>query len=68
MIYWKIFYKIIKRFRLKGLSSFGNIKSKIKFDDKIFILRPLIDISKNDLNYISKNTFNFNVDDPSNYR
>ena len=29
-------------------------------------MRPLIDIPKNDLVYISKNTFNFHVDDPSN--
>ena len=51
---------------LKGLTSFGKIKSKIKFDDKIYVLRPLIDIPKKDLIYISQNTFNFNIDDPTN--
>ena len=67
MIYWKNFFiRLLRGSGLKGLSSFGNIKSKIKFDDKIFILRPLLDISKNDLKYISKNTFNFKIDDPSN--
>ena len=61
------FIRLLRGSGLKGLSSFGNIKSKIKFDDKISIVRPLLDISKNDLKYISKNTFNFNIDDPSNY-
>ena len=52
---------------MKGLSSFGNIKSKIKFSDEISIVRPLLDISKKDLNYISKSTFDFKIEDPSNY-
>ena len=43
------------------------LNQKLKLDDKISILRPLIDISKKDLIYISKNTFNFNIDDPSNF-
>ncbi len=61
------FIRLLRGSGLKGLISFSNIKSKIKFDDKIYILRPLIDITKKDLAYISKNTFNFNVIDPSNY-
>ncbi len=61
------FIRLLRGSGLKGLSSFGNIKSKIRFNDKIFIVRPLLDISKNDLSYISKNTFNFKIDDPSNY-
>ena len=60
------FIRLLRGSGLKGLSSFGNIKSKIKFDDKISILRPLIDVSKEDLIYISNNTFNFNVNDSSN--
>ena len=60
------FIRLLRGSGLKGLASFGKIKSKVKFDDKIFILRPLIDIPKKDLVYISKNTFNFNVNDPSN--
>ena len=60
------FIRLLRGSGLKGLSSFSKIKSKIKFDDEIFILRPLIDIPKKDLVYISKNTFNFNVNDPSN--
>ena len=34
--------------------------------DKVFILRPLINVPKKDLVYISKNTFDYNVEDPSN--
>ena len=60
------FIRLLRGSGLKGLSSFSKIKSKIKFDDKIFILRPLINLPKKDLIYISKNTFNFNVSDPSN--
>ncbi len=60
------FIRLLRGSGLKGLISFSNIKSKVKIDDKIYILRPLIDIPKKDLVYISKNTFNFNVNDPFN--
>jgi len=61
------FIRLLRGSGLKGLISFSNIKSKVKLDDKIYILRPLIDITKKDLSYISKNTFSFNVNDPSNF-
>ena len=60
------FIRLLRGSGLKGLISFAKIKSKVKFNDKIFILRPLIDTPKKDLIYVSKNTFNFNVDDTSN--
>ena len=60
------FIRLIRGSGLKGLISFSKIRSKIKFDDKIFILRPLINIPKKDLFYITKNTFNFYVNDSSN--
>ncbi len=60
------FIRLLRGSGLKGLISFSKIKSKVIFDDKIFILRPLLDTPKKDLIYISKNTFNFNVNDPSN--
>ena len=60
------FIRLLRGSGLKGLTSFGNTKSKIKFDNKIDIFRPLINISQNELKYVSKNTFNFSVDDPSN--
>ena len=61
------FIRLLRGSGLKGLISFSKIKSKVKRDDKIYILRPLIDIDKKDLAYISKNTFNFYVKDPSNF-
>jgi len=60
------FIRLLRGSGLKGLISFSKVKSKIKLNDKVFILRPLIDIPKKDLVYISKNTFNFNVEDSSN--
>ena len=60
------FIRLFRGSGLKGLISFSKIKSKVTFGDKIFILRPLLDTSKKDLIYLSKNTFNFNVNDPSN--
>ena len=60
------FIRLLRGSGLKGLISFSKIKSKVTHDDKIFILRPLLDTSKKDLIYLSKNTFNFNVKDPSN--
>ena len=50
------FIRLLRGSGLKGLSSFGNIKSKIKINNKIFIFRPLLNTSKKDLTYISKNT------------
>ena len=61
------FIRLLRGSGLKGLSSFGNIKSKIKLEDQIHIIRPLLDISKNELSYISQKTFNFKVNDPSNF-
>ena len=60
------FIRLLRGSGLKGLSSFGNIESKINFEDQIHIIRPLLDVSKNDLSYVSKKTFNFRVNDPSN--
>ena len=60
------FIRLLRGSGLKGLISFSKIKSKVTLSDKIFILRPLLDTSKKDLIYLSKNTFNFNVNDPSN--
>ena len=60
------FIRLLRGSGLKGLISFSKVKSKVNFDDKICILRPLIDIPKKDLAYISNNTFNFNVTDPYN--
>ncbi len=60
------FIRLLRGSGLRGLISFSKIKSKVTLDDKIFILRPLLDMPKKDLIYLSKNTFNFYVNDPSN--
>ena len=60
---------IIRLFRgagLKGLISFKNKSSKINKFESFFILRPLLKFSKNDLMYITKNTFGTYISDPSN--
>jgi tRNA(Ile)-lysidine synthase len=61
------FIRLLRGSGLKGLISFGKLRSKVYNDDKIFILRPLIDLSKKDLTYVVKHTFDFNVEDPSNF-
>jgi tRNA(Ile)-lysidine synthase len=56
--------RIVRGSGLNGLISF-NKNTKIR-DQNINILRPLLDIEKKDLVYISKAVFNFFVKDPSN--
>ena len=56
--------RMIRGSGLNGLISFSkNTKYK---DQNINILRPLLDLEKKDLFYISNNVFNFSVKDPSN--
>ena len=56
--------RIVRGSGLNGLISFNKI-SKYR-DQNINILRPLLDIEKKDLIYITKIIFNFYVNDPSN--
>ena len=56
--------RLVRGSGLNGLISFGK-NTKYKNKD-LNILRPLLDLEKNDLLYISKEVFNFFVDDPSN--
>ena len=65
-LYENFFIRLLRGSGLKGLSSFQDRKSKISKESKVFILRPLLNISKSDLAYITKKTFNFNIEDPSN--
>ena len=56
--------RLVRGSGLKGLISFGkNTKYK---DQNLNILRPLLDLEKNDLLHISKEVFNFFIKDPSN--
>jgi len=65
-LYENFFIRLLRGSGLKGLSSFNSLKTKISKDKDIFIFRPLLNISKHDLEYISNKTFNFFVKDPSN--
>jgi len=56
--------RIVRGSGLNGLVSF-NKDTKYK-DNNLHILRPLLDLEKNDLLYVSKEVFNFFVKDPSN--
>ena len=56
--------RIIRGSGLKGLVSFGK-KTKYK-DYNVNILRPLLDLEKKDLIYVTKKVFKFFIKDPSN--
>jgi tRNA(Ile)-lysidine synthase len=65
-LYENFFLRLLRGSGLKGLSSFQTNKTKIKKNLNIYVVRPLLNLSKQDLSYITKNTFNFNIEDPSN--
>ena len=56
------FLRILRGSGLKGLTSLG----KETTINNINLLRPLIDIKKDDLEFISKNVFSSIIQDPSN--
>ncbi len=61
-LFENFFIRILRGSGLKGLISFGK---KTNIENKI-LLRPLLDVKKEDLIYISKKVFDFYVQDPSN--
>ena len=61
-LFENFFIRILRGSGLKGLISLDK-KSKIK---NVSLLRPLLDERKNDLEYISKNVFDYYVKDPFN--
>ena len=61
-LFENFFIRILRGSGLKGLISF-NKKSKF---NNINILRPLLEFRKKDLLFVSKNVFNFIINDPSN--
>ena len=65
-IYENFFIRLLRGSGLKGLSSFQKNRTKINKNLNVSILRPLLNISKQDLSYITRRTFNFNIEDPSN--
>jgi len=63
-LFENFFIRLVRGSGLKGLISFGkNTKYKNK---NLNIVRPLLDIEKNDLLNISNKVFDFYVEDPSN--
>jgi len=65
-LYENFFIRLLRGSGLNGLISFKGNKTKIKKNFNIYVIRPLLNISKQDLLYITRNTFNFNIEDPSN--
>jgi len=65
-LYENFFIRLLRGSGLKGLSSFHNNKSKINKNKNVYVLRPLLNISRKDLIYITTNTFKFNIEDPTN--
>ena len=65
-LYENFFIRLLRGSGLKGLSSFQSSKTKIIKESSVFVLRPLLSISKKELSYITKKTYNFNIEDPSN--
>ena len=63
-LFENFFIRLVRGSGLKGLISFSKNTKYINKDPNI--LRPLLDLEKNDLLYISKKVFNFFVKDPSN--
>ncbi len=63
-VYENFILRLLRGSGLKGLTSFDKV-SKYKIND-IEILRPLINVEKKDLIFLSKKVFNFFVNDPSN--
>ncbi len=61
-LFENFFIRILRGSGLKGLISLGRETQK----DGINLMRPLIDVDKNDLIYISNNIFGSFVEDPSN--
>ena len=62
-LFENFFIRILRGSGLKGLVS---LNKKTKIED-INILRPLLDVKKKDLLFITKFVFNDFIDDPSNY-
>ena len=58
---------LIRLVRGSGLNGLVSFNKKTKYNDqKLDIIRPLLDVEKKDLIYISKKIFNYFIKDPSN--
>ena len=66
-IYETFFIRLLRGSGTEGLSSFANKEKEFNFKEKkIKVIRPLLDLIKQDLVYVANKVFNFYVNDPSN--
>ena len=66
-MYETFFSRLLRGSGTEGLSSFSKIENNFLFKNKkIKLVRPLLNLTKKDLIYISKSVFQFYVKDPSN--
>ena len=63
-LYENFFIRVLRGSGLEGLVSFNSFKKN--YNNDLILLRPMINVSKNELVYIAKNVFNFSINDPSN--
>ena len=66
-IYETFFSRLLRGSGTEGLSSFAKIENQFNFKNKKFkVVRPLLNLTKQDLIHVSNNSFKFYVKDPSN--
>ena len=63
-LYENFIIRLLRGSGLKGLVSFNQIKTN--YNQRLKILRPLINHKKTELNFVAKKVFNFKFEDPSN--
>ena len=63
-LYENFLIRLLRGSGLKGMVSFNSSISE--YSDSIRIIRPLLNVKKDELIYISKKIFNFYIEDPSN--